>query len=1288
MEAGDVLAGRFVVEQLAGQGGMGAVYRALDQQDGRRVAVKLLREDTGDARRFAREIDALAQVQHPGVVRYIAHGQLATGAPYLAMEWLVGEDLAQRLARQRLSVKDALAVVSRASEAVAAAHARGVIHRDIKPANIFLVGGSTDQVKVLDFGLAKLCGGGSRLTATGAIMGTLGYMAPEQLRGERDLDERVDVFALGCVLFECLAGQPPFAGSTPIAVLAKVLLEEPPRIQTLCPGVPIPLDDLVASLTAKSRERRPADAAQVATQISALPSCEEVPVEQPPAAHKAISAAEQLLFSVVLVAPLPAEPADSDGPTAVAPSCAELVSLRSVASQSGGRLDALVDGSLVVSHSGRATASDLAHQAARCALELQRCLPGRPIALATGRALALGRSLAGDVIDRAARMLGADGFSDAEIRLDEVTASLAESAFIVERSAGGLRLVGVRQEPSGARFSFGRASPFVGRERELTTLGALYDECAGEHVARAIVVVAPAGMGKSRLQREFSQRLSMTAEAPQIWLARADAVSAGAPLHPLAGLIRSLAGVQHGEPAERSQTKLRERITQQLPADRRERVTVFLGEMVGVPFPEREFSQLRGAREDRQRMADQVRQAWEDFVEAECSTRPLVLILEDLHWGDGSTVQFIDAALKRHRDRPLMVLALGRPDVLETFPRIWEERRAVVLPLDRLSPRMAERLAREMLDAAASGETTRMIVDRAEGNPFFIEEFVRAAAEGRVDALPDTVLAMVQARLERLEPEARRVLRAASVFGETFWSSGVDELVSDGSDRFRVEEWLQVLVQREIVHPRGRSRFAGEREFTFQHALVREAALAMFTGADLTLGHRLTGAWLERKGEPDALMIAEHFHAGGEKQRAVPWFRRAADQALRSGDLQGALKRADKGIECGAQGDDLAAFWQVKAEAQFFGAVTPPEVCARLAGEALNASRPGTPTWYAAVHVLALALPRSGGIEELVRLSSTLRDVTGAHPLCEEQVTAAGYVVAMLQNVGMTGEAEAWRQWLEGEASAAVADAPMAGSLLAQSKSVWAIANGELMVGLEEAERARSLAEAAGDLRMAAIEAMTLGTAHAYLGEFHRAAPLYEAAGASADRMGAYELAELSRMGLAEVLTYMDQVDEGERLALSLLSSCESRGPWVEAMIRVLITKVHLQRGRTEAAAREAAATLALRDSLPPPLLCQALAVLAQVRLAQGSSVDALASAREARQLLDVLGNLDDGEAYVRLAFAEALLANNDDAACAEVIAVRDWLLTRAAKLPAGKIRQRFLDAWPPHRRIMALASN
>ncbi len=272
MRSGDIVARRFEVERFAGAGAMGLVYRALDKQTGEWVALKVLAH--GSAERFLREARALAEVTHPHIVRYVDHGQTEAGEPYLAMEWLDGADLAQKLIAGPLPVAQAIGLTRSVAGALAVAQARGVVHRDVKPSNLFLVAGDPTRVKVLDFGAARFVRTTSAPTASGLVLGTPGYLAPEQVHDEHPVDGRADVFALGCVLFECLTGRPAFVAQHVLALLGKILREDPPRLCDLVPHAPRELEELLVAMLAKDPNARPADMEAIAQRLTRVESIE------------------------------------------------------------------------------------------------------------------------------------------------------------------------------------------------------------------------------------------------------------------------------------------------------------------------------------------------------------------------------------------------------------------------------------------------------------------------------------------------------------------------------------------------------------------------------------------------------------------------------------------------------------------------------------------------------------------------------------------------------------------------------------------------------------------------------------------------------------------------------------------------------------------------------------------------------------------------------------------------------------------------------------------------------
>ena len=235
-----ILADRYRVERELGAGGMATVYLAEDLKHRRKVAIKVLRPELAaviGASRFLREIETIAGLQHPHILGLIDSGEM-DGTAYYVMPFIEGESLRDRLNREKqLPITDAVRLATEVAAALDYAHRHGVVHRDIKPENILLHDGAA---LVADFGIALAASkaGGERMTETGMSLGTPHYMSPEQAMGEQDLDGRADIYALGCVLHEMIAGEPPFTGPTAQAIVAKVMASEPAPLSTVRKTVP------------------------------------------------------------------------------------------------------------------------------------------------------------------------------------------------------------------------------------------------------------------------------------------------------------------------------------------------------------------------------------------------------------------------------------------------------------------------------------------------------------------------------------------------------------------------------------------------------------------------------------------------------------------------------------------------------------------------------------------------------------------------------------------------------------------------------------------------------------------------------------------------------------------------------------------------------------------------------------------------------------------------------------------------------------------------------------------
>ena len=700
---------------------MGTVYRARDVTDGATVAVKILNgRELREAARFDQEASILSGLTHPAIVRYLANGIAESGERFIAMEWLEGEDLATRLERKPVTIAETIAVARRAAEALAYAHERGIVHRDVKPENLFLPALTIERLKVLDFGIARLTRGARKLTATGSVIGTPGYMAPELVRGERDITPSADVFSLGCVMFQCLTGRPVFEADDATALLAKILLQDAPRAREIVPSLPQPLDAVVARMLAKDPGRRLADAQAVITELDALgPFADQEAggVEARRRAQPALTQSEQRIACVVIAGPsttaerrwrgetAPLSAVDDEGLAAVP--LRRLGALEDdLVRVHGARLHTLPDGAVVLTLPDVGKATDQAARAARCALAMRAVLPDVPLVVSTGPGRFSAWSVAGEVIDNGMRLLR--GTAPGAIRLDDVAVGLLDTRFEIRRDGTAPFLRGERDMFEVKRNLLGKATDFVGRGREMSVLTNLYAGTLAESMASAVLVVGAAGVGKSRLRQEFVEWVQTQPARGEVLFGIGDSLGAGSPFATLGRAIRRAAGIHEAEAIEIKRDKLAERVGRQVDRDARARVTAFLGEIANVRFPDADNDALRAARANPQLMGDGMRRAWEDWLVAECAAHPVLMVIEDLHWGDLGTVSFVDAALRNLRDQRFMVLALARPDIDEQFPNLWQARAPQVISLGPLSKRASEKLVREALgdasDQAVAGD--------------------------------------------------------------------------------------------------------------------------------------------------------------------------------------------------------------------------------------------------------------------------------------------------------------------------------------------------------------------------------------------------------------------------------------------------------------------------------------------------------------------------------------------------------------------------------------------------------
>lgn len=779
---------RFEIEHRTGQGGMGTVYRARDRRTGRPVAVKVLHDAEAEQRaRFSREARLLAELNHPGIVGYLAHGVSSEGHPYLVMEWLEGHDLEVHLQRHgRLKVETSLAIARRLAEVLRIAHARRILHRDLKPSNIFLRGGAPEGLVLLDFGLAR--GPGSfTLTEAGVFVGTMEYMAPEQAQGKRELGPTADLYSIGCILFECLTGRPPLVARNVSVLLDKLQREEAPRLTEYLPGAPPALDLLLRRLLAKLPAQRPASAEELLRDLDALrelrddsagvllqsPAANERPV------HRPLGEERSSFFSIALVIP-PANTPSAQSP----PDEAEMHRLACAASALGATLEPRSDGGLLflVSQQGTMSADEAALRAIRCAALTMTSLPGARAAVCTDRTTMPELQVASGTLNRALELAAAPRASSL-LAVDELTARLVDRRCPITQLPTGLLAVDENGLGAPGRLCSTRPElPFVGREQELATLAAGFASCVDEETLNAFLLIADAGAGKSRLCDEFLSRLVARRQVGSILRvhARIDGVLLS-PEGPLAAEV----------------------LFERLRAEARTAPTVFVfddlqwSDATSVALFDRALEELR----DRAVLV--LGLARPEFARRS----PETLLERGLN-----TIHL--SALGKPACTQLAQAALGKDAAPETLARLVERSSG--------NPLYLEELARA--------------ADRRSG-----------VAAG----LPDALLAWLRDRLARIPPEGLRVLCAASVFGERFWRGAIADLFEEGAADPRLDRGLQQLIASGILRPLTASPVPDGEEYLICDGLLRDAAYALLFKDERSEAHRRAADWQRLRRESE-----------------------------------------------------------------------------------------------------------------------------------------------------------------------------------------------------------------------------------------------------------------------------------------------------------------------------------------------------------------------------------------------------------------------------------------------------
>ncbi|HEV8321394.1 MAG TPA: protein kinase [Myxococcota bacterium] len=1319
------LVGPWRLVQRLGAGGMGEIWRA-EGPDGA-VAVKLLPAHLDDdhlRRRFAREGRALLALHHPNVVRALALGETAEGRPYLAMELLRGESLAERLrARGVLRATDAAGVVLQAAAGLAAAHRAGLVHRDVKPANLFLR--EDGVVKVLDFGVALRTATApgdeaERLTLTG-LVGTPSYMAPEQASGGRDEDERTDVWGLGAVLHRALAGHPPFrAGRQPYAELYRVINDPP---DALPPWVSAAL----AAIVQRALQKDPAErfASMEAMREALATAHAEVQAEAQARDAGEVTAPGDALYAGAGAgadapehgSPPPPSVLDEEVRLVVALLAEEVNGTVGLAGflrevrRHGGRASALQQRRAVAVFGGAEWAGDEVDRA------LAAALAARPFAarlgVGTGRAVVHasgdGHALLGEAFSAAAEALsaaasaastavsspggrGAPAPSAPTVGACPTTARHAQGAFRLD----GPCVIGALPGPRGpaVREVGGVEVPFVGRDAEVRRLLALVERAGEASRAQVAVVVGAPGIGKSRLRLEVRRRCAALARPVVQLEARGEVARMLAPHAAMQGLLRRHAELPEGTAADEARARVQALVAGAgLPPPQQADTVAFVGELLGVPFPE--TAHLRTARAEPAVMRDRIRLALGDLFEALAGQATVLLVVEDLQWVDAASLEVVDFLLQRLGERSLAVLATARPELAAERPDVLPG--AERLELRELGPRDVGAIVERIL-----GRGEPAVVERAAGNPYFAEELSLAVREGAApESLPPTVEGAVQARFDKLHEGERDLLKRAAVIGRRFWT---ESLVALGAAD--AAQLLPALRRRDLAVPRPESRLAGCREWAFRHAVVQEVVLRSLTDAQRRALHLQAAAWLAALPDAAPEELARHYVEAASPARARPYWLAAAAAAERRGDSREVVAFTDRVLDApgvaaeGAASSPGAAALPPAEEMRlrvrrlqalaWLGRhddeqreVAALDVVERRAGEAA-APALRVEAWRQRAHLRRRKGERDGALEAADRAVEAGEAVADGTLLARAFLTR----VEMLSYLGRFDEAgAAAAQAVAAAGRVRPADQLAARAAAATAKAIAAGYSGHAATALAAVREAREAHEEAGDLRQVANMAVNEGAMLATLGD-----------ATAADRMQGYVLGMTRSLGLKRIEAFalhnrglararLGDFAGGVALEDEAIALARQIGsPRVLAASLAYRSAIHREAGDVAAALADAEAAVAAGGAAGPMVELSCRAALAAALAAAGHAAPALEEADRALARRDAAGGMEEFEVDLLLARHDALSAlGRAGEARAALVAARAAFDHHLAEIPDAHFRRTFSERVPAHARLLAL---
>lgn len=977
--------GRYRLLERLGQGGMAEVFKAKSYGvEGfekvvviKRILPELAQSDEF-VEMFIHEAKLAVRLSHANVVQVfdlgLAPGSVSGGMPtpdayYMAMEYVNGLDLATLLARCRraqaqIPIEMAVYVAAEVAKGLDHAHRRrdeqnqplNIVHLDVSPQNVLL--SLEGEVKVTDFGIAKARGAleaaEEENTRSHRLQGKYGYMSPEHASGGK-VDARSDLFSLGTVLYEMIAGVNPFTAPTSFETLRRVEACEYPPIELLRPDVPLELVAIVKSALSKDPASRFPDAGrmyetllaflysqrrrfsahdladflanyrsapeetapQVVLDAEGLPSQERTPVEIPASRRDLPSVTKVEVGVPVVDVERAAELGERREVTALA---IELPATRGASTPPPGEAS-IADRAVetITRYGGRVLAREVEHVTALFGVDDP---DGRDTEIATRCALVVLRSITGGKQPSAGLHVGRihvsnDGVPTEDERLTSLLVTARDLARVREGmcaiSASAMRQVrnlfvfdtlsesrpGVSstttllvKEVRGSSEAFGK---FVGRRDELRVVGEMLAS-ATRRTASVLTVRGDHGTGKSRLLFEVERRLQKGGYNVGWYLATCLPRGSDLPLSGIQSMLQTLCGIAEGDAESRIRQVGPRLRALGLQDDEISAVLNTLGAVSRSNIPPKAMSSMKGV----------LANAFTRIVQSLCEDRPHALAWDSAHSMDADSFSLLETVLARTPQSRVLIVIAARAGFSHPLERLASHTR---LDLTDLKPEEVDKLVAVRLGVSrVPPELLRFVKERGGGHPQMIEEVLKALVEARAVtvadgavvtmklvgqdlSLPKTLRGLVASRIARLDPRDRAILQSAAVLGDPLNAAVLGQMT--GAKMVALDRSLAVLKDRAFLVQ------TGPLELRFVSPTVREVILDALTAEAAREMHAAAGLALEKAAPtPDhAARIATHLYAAGERDRAGVWFANSAERRLEAGQFDSAARDFARAIE-------------------------------------------------------------------------------------------------------------------------------------------------------------------------------------------------------------------------------------------------------------------------------------------------------------------------------------------------------------------------------------------------------